>query len=67
MPDKKVYIERDPKTEKYLIREGGEVQGTKKTQKEAINFAHKKFPEHKPLVERVRDTKDGKRDKWRHA
>jgi hypothetical protein len=42
-------------------------RGARKTQKEAIDTARKKFPEHKPLVERVRTTKDGKPDKWRHA
>lgn len=67
MPDKKVYIERDKKADKYVIREGGEVVGRKNTQKEAIGTARKKFPEHKPLVGRVRKTDKGKPDKWRPA
>jgi hypothetical protein len=67
MADKQVYIEHDSKTDKYVIREGRKVVGSKNTQAEAIDFARKKLSERKPLVERVRTTDEGKPDKWRKA
>ncbi len=51
----------------YAIRKGGSdrASGTAPTQREAIDKAEKMFPDQKPLIERVRETNKGGRDKWR--
>jgi hypothetical protein len=62
----RVYIERTEQRD-YAIRKGGSdrASGKAPTQRKAIDKAEKMFPDQKPLIERVRDTKKGGRDKWR--
>jgi hypothetical protein len=62
----RVYIERRDQGD-YAIRKGGadRASGTASTQREAIEKAEKMFPDQKPMIERVRDTEQGGRDKWR--
>ena len=68
MSDKKheFYIERRSQGD-YAVRRGGSerASGTAPTQKEAIEKAERLDPKAAILVERVRDTKFGGRDKWR--
>lgn len=62
----RVYIERREQLD-YAIRKGGaeRASGTAPTQREAIEKAEKMFPDQKPMIERVRNTEKGGRDKWR--
>jgi hypothetical protein len=60
----RVYIERREQGD-YGIRRGGSVRGTGPTQRKAIDKAEKMFPDEKPMIERVRNTPKGGRDKWR--
>jgi hypothetical protein len=62
----RVYIERREQGD-YAIRKGGSerASGIVPTQRAAIDRAEKMFPDQKPLIERLRDTKKGGRDKWR--
>jgi Uncharacterized protein conserved in bacteria (DUF2188) len=64
--DKQVYIERREQGD-YAIRKGGSKRAstTALTQAKAVAKAEKMFPDHKPHIERVRNTKKGGRDKWR--
>ena len=68
MTDKKheLYIERRSEGD-YAVRRGGSERAsvTAPTQKRAIEKAEKLDPKAAILVERVRDTKIGSRDKWR--
>ena len=67
MADKKqLYVERREQGD-YAVRKGGSKRASavEATQKEAIKRAEELNPETKPLVERVRDTTRGGRDKWR--
>jgi hypothetical protein len=61
-----LYIERRSEGD-YAIRRGGSERAslTAPTQKEAIEKAERLDPKAAILVERVRDTKIGGRDKWR--
>jgi uncharacterized protein YdaT len=64
-----IYIEYREEEKDYAVRKEGAKRAseTADTQKEAIEIAKKLAPNSKPLVERVRDTKVGGRDKWRPA
>jgi hypothetical protein len=63
-----LYIERRPQGD-YAVRRGGSERAsmTAPTQKAAIEKAEKLDPKAAVLVERVRDTKVGGRDKWRKS
>lgn len=63
-----LYIERRSEGD-YAVRRGGSERAsvTAPTQKKAIEKAEKLDPKAAILVERVRDTKVGGRDKWRKA
>jgi hypothetical protein len=63
-----LYIERRPEGD-YAVRRGGSQRAsvTAPTQKEAIEKAEKLDPKAAVLVERVRDTSVGGRDKWRKS
>mgnify|MGYP002262458521 CR=1 FL=1 len=66
MTDKKLYIERRPRGD-YTIRkaDSDRASATAQTQAEAIEKARRLNPEATILVERVRNTDKGRRDKWR--
>jgi hypothetical protein len=70
MADRKheLYIERRSEGD-YAVRRGGSERAsiTAPTQKAAIEKAEKLDPKAAILVERVRDTKVGGRDRWRKA
>ncbi len=61
-----LYVERRPEGD-YAVRRGGSerASATAPTQKQAIEKAEKLDPKAAVLVERVRDTSVGGRDKWR--
>lgn len=61
-----LYVERRPEGD-YAVRRGGSERAsvTAPTQKQAIEKAEKLDPKAAVLVERVRDTSVGGRDKWR--
>lgn len=61
-----LYVERRPAGD-YAVRRGGSQRAsvTAPTQKQAIEKAEKLDPKAVVLVERVRDTSVGGRDKWR--
>ena len=63
-----LYVERRPQGD-YAVRRGGSERAsvTAPTQKQAIEKAEKLDPKAAVLVERVRDTSVGGRDKWRKA
>lgn len=65
---KHYFIERNEQR-KYDVRAKGSdrASATLGTQKEAIERAKELNPNDHPDVERVRDTKNGSRDKWRPA
>jgi hypothetical protein len=64
--DKKVFVERRAEGD-YAIRKPNaeRASGVEPTQAEAIERARAMHPESRILVERVRNTTGGKRDKWR--
>jgi hypothetical protein len=67
MPNKnQLYIEQRPEGD-YAVRKGSSKRAgaVLPTQAEAIEKARGLNPGHAPLVERVRNVKTGKRDKWR--
>jgi hypothetical protein len=67
MSDKdRLFIERRPQGD-YAIRRGGSERASdvRDTQREAIDRARELNPKQEPLVERVRNTNVGGRDKWR--
>src|SRR5580704_16648581 len=61
-----LYVERRPEGD-YAVRRGGSerASATAPTQKQAIKKAEKLDPKAAVIVERVRDTDVGGRDKWR--
>jgi hypothetical protein len=63
-----LYVERRPQGD-YAVRRGGADRAsvTAPTQKQAIEKAEKLDPKAAVLVERVRDTSVGGRDKWRKS
>jgi hypothetical protein len=64
--DKELFISRTPDGD-YAIRKPGADRASAKepTQKDAIDRAKDLNPDAAILVQRVRDTKNGDRDKWR--
>jgi hypothetical protein len=66
MTNHNIYIERRDDGV-YTVRRGGaqRASATAPSQQEAIEIARKLAPNVTPLVERVRDTDVGGRDKWR--
>ena len=67
MTDKRVFIERRPEGD-YAVRKPGSERASAvlPTQREAIERA-KELGALKPIVERVRQTDVGGRDKWRKS
>lgn len=63
----KLFIERREKEGDFVIRRPGSerASGREDTQAEAISRAREIDPDAAILVERVRDTNIGGRDKWR--
>ena len=63
----KLFIEQRPEEGDYAIRRGGaeRISGHEATQAEAIERAREIDPSATILVERVRNTDRGGRDKWR--
>jgi hypothetical protein len=61
-----LFIERREQGD-YAIRRGNSSRASVvlPTQAEAIERAREMNPRHAPLVERVRNTAEGHRDKWR--
>jgi len=68
MSENKIYIEQRPEGD-YAVRQANSERASAvaPTQEEAIGIAKKMFPGVKPHVERVRETAQGGRDKWRGA
>jgi hypothetical protein len=66
MSNKKVFVERRPEGD-YAVRkpEAGRASAVEATQAEAIERAKEIAPNASVLVERVRNTSGGKRDRWR--
>ena len=69
MVDKdQLFVERREQGDYAVRRPNSErASATAPTQAEAIARAREIEPNSRPLVERVRDTKAGGRDKWRRA
>jgi hypothetical protein len=63
----KLFVERRENEGDYAIRRPGakRISDTRDTQAEAIDRAEEIDPQAAILVERVRDTNRGSRDKWR--
>jgi hypothetical protein len=63
----KVFIERREDELDYAIRKPGSqrASGIGSTQLEAAEEAQEMFPDATIMLERVRNTKNGSRDKWR--
>ncbi len=63
----KLFIEQRPEEGDYAIRRPGadRISGHESTQSDAIERAREIDPNAAILVERVRDTNRGGRDKWR--
>jgi hypothetical protein len=61
-----LYIERRPQGD-YAVRRPNSQRASdvQPTQREAIKRARELNPNGRPLVERVRNTEVGRRDKWR--
>jgi hypothetical protein len=66
MSDEKFFIEQRPEGD-YAVRkpDSKRASAVAPTQKEAIEQAEKINPDATVLVERVRNTNVGRRDKWR--
>ena len=66
MSKDQLYVERRPQGD-YAIRRPNSQRASdvKPTQREAIDRARELNPRGTPLVERVRNTDVGRRDKWR--
>lgn len=66
MPKDQLFVERRDQGD-YAVRKGGAERASAvlPTQAEAIARARELNPSRAPLVERVRDTAVGGRDKWR--
>jgi hypothetical protein len=66
MSDDQYFVERRPEGDYAVRRKGSErASDVLDTQKEAIERARELNPDRSPLVERVRNTDEGRRDKWR--
>lgn len=66
MSDKKLFIERRPEGDYAIRRPNSErASGVADTQSEAVDRARQIDPDASILVERVRNTSVGHRDKWR--
>ena len=66
MADKQIYVERRPEGDYAVRRPGADrASAVEPTQAKAIEKARDLNPGVAPHVERVRDTSDGGRDKWR--
>jgi hypothetical protein len=66
MARKEIFVERRPQGDYAIRRPGsGRASGVEPTQAEAIERAGEMAPNATILVERVRDTNRGGRDKWR--
>jgi hypothetical protein len=66
MADKEIFVERRDEGDYAVRRPNSErASDVRPTQAEAIERAGEIAPEARILVERVRDTNRGKRDKWR--
>jgi len=66
MAKEEIFIERRPEGDYAIRRPGSErASGVEPTQAEAIDRAGQIAPDATILVERVRDTNRGGRDKWR--
>jgi hypothetical protein len=61
-----VYIEKDEERGDYKALQNGRVISRGPTQGQAGETAHDLRPNDTILAERVRDTPEGVRDKWRH-
>jgi hypothetical protein len=68
MSDDQLFVERRPDGD-YAVRKGNASRASaiEPTQKQAIERAKQINPNKSPLVERVRNTGEGKPDKWRKA
>jgi|SRR5579872_197568 len=68
MPRDQLFVERREQGD-YAVRRGGaeRASAVAPTQAEAIAKAKQLNPDRAPLVERVRNTELGRRDKWRKA
>ena len=66
MSNDQYFVERRPEGDYAVRRKGSErASDVLDTQKEAIERARELNPDRSPLVERVRNTDEGRRDKWR--
>lgn len=66
MTDKRLFVEQRPEGDFAVRRPGSErASAVERTQREAIAEAKRLEPDATVLVERVRDTSVGGRDKWR--
>lgn len=66
MSDRRIYVERRPEGDYAVRRPDAErASAVEPTQKEAIDRARELNPGVAPHVERVRNTKVGRRDHWR--
>jgi hypothetical protein len=66
MAKKEIFVERRPEGDYAIRRPGSErASGIEQTQAEAIERAGEIAPDFAILVERVRTTSVGGRDKWR--
>ncbi len=66
MPKNEIFIERRPQGDYAIRRPGSDrASGVEQTQAEAIERAAEIAPNATILVERVRNTNVGGRDKWR--
>lgn len=66
MDDDQLFVERRPQGDYAVRRPNSErASDVLPTQAEAIERARELNPNKDPLVERVRNTSDGKPDKWR--
>ena len=68
MSKDQLYVERREQGD-YAVRRGGSQRASAvlPTQAEAIERAKELNPNGRPVVERVRNTSAGHRDKWRRA
>ena len=66
MDNDQLFVERRPQGD-YAVRRGDSERASAvlPTQAEPIERARELNPNKAPLVERVRDTAEGSRDKWR--
>ena len=66
MKSKNIFVERRPELDYAVRRPNSErASAVEPTQAQAIERARELNSGHAPLVERVRDTSAGGRDKWR--